>query len=482
MKRLHTQSILLLITAILMLGLSAAAWAKGKPTKVEVLNADPSVAAQGEVVDVIVSGSGFDAGSDVSYLVSGTTDNSQVVVESVEYISSSQLKTRIRPKENALVTDYDIEVRASSGRKGKGTTLFRVSAKESGCTGFESKEPEIAYLKEFDTSGDIHTQDLYLSSGSGCDQYLMAENVVMALPIENGPNDMQGEFLSQVGGLRLDTESGLGVVAWVDTAQDPSPVKGLMFTYDDYGNVSIDPAGIFDLYVSADGADVKSVDVRFKHNQLGELEFVIVEKLPGALEKRVILYQPDVPPEVPALLVLGSGCLAVDAAQVCYDNTWVPWWNSDGSQIFLNGYSTLANKDALMRFRKVNGNWLAGEILMTSEDAISFQAVSANDSLLYRFTETDRRKNGKIAQRTSYTAMIHSGLCSPFECVPRDGTILPIDLSRLSGGWTKSGGLLFLDVQAVDKAHIREYINPYTAEVGTLQILEVDYSQRNTAF
>lgn len=96
------------------------------PNKVSVTAAYPSEAFQGEELVVVVSGSGFDAGSRVGYLVTGTTDASQVDVLAVQYISPSELRTYIRPKTNALVTDYDIEVMTSSGRKGKGTTLFRV--------------------------------------------------------------------------------------------------------------------------------------------------------------------------------------------------------------------------------------------------------------------------------------------------------------------------------------------------------------------
>ena len=98
----------------------------GGGSKVTVTAANPPDAFQGEELDVIVSGSGFDAGSQVSYLVTGTTDASQVEVISVQFISSTELKTRIRPKDAALPTEYDIQVQTSSGRKGKGTTLFRV--------------------------------------------------------------------------------------------------------------------------------------------------------------------------------------------------------------------------------------------------------------------------------------------------------------------------------------------------------------------
>jgi hypothetical protein len=123
----------------------------GGGNKVSVTAANPPEAFQGEELDVIVSGSGFDAGSSVSYLVTGTTDASQVEVLSVQYISSTELKTRIRPKDAALPTEYDIQVQTSSGRKGKGTTLFRVKV---------SSEPNPAIVYSVGSGqGGIHTLD-----------------------------------------------------------------------------------------------------------------------------------------------------------------------------------------------------------------------------------------------------------------------------------------------------------------------------------
>lgn len=135
MKRSNLYRNWLAVIATLMLALPLAA--AGAPPqgggggKVSVTAAYPSEAFQGEELFVVVTGSGFDAGSTVGYLVTGTTDASQVDVLMVEFISPSELKTFIRPKDNALVTDYDIEVRTMSGRKGKGTTMFRVKLNDN---------------------------------------------------------------------------------------------------------------------------------------------------------------------------------------------------------------------------------------------------------------------------------------------------------------------------------------------------------------
>jgi hypothetical protein len=124
----RTYLMLGMVAAMLFLVMPLATTA-APPSKVTVTAAYPPEAFQGEELAVTVAGSGFDAGSTVGYLVTGTTDGSQVDVLMVEFISPSELRTFIRPKDNALVTEYDIEVRTMSGRKGKGTTLFRVKQK-----------------------------------------------------------------------------------------------------------------------------------------------------------------------------------------------------------------------------------------------------------------------------------------------------------------------------------------------------------------
>ena len=76
MKRLHTYLIFVLTASLLMLGLSQVAVAKGPRNKVNVELATPSEATQGVEETVLITGSGFDEGSQVNYLVTGTSDAS----------------------------------------------------------------------------------------------------------------------------------------------------------------------------------------------------------------------------------------------------------------------------------------------------------------------------------------------------------------------------------------------------------------------
>jgi len=107
------------------------------PEKVSVTAANPDSALQGESLDVKINGSGFGQGAKVRFLVSGTKDDSQIAVGNVTYNEGDgTLTAAIQVQSTALLSDYDIEVQALSGRKGKGTTLF--SVKSSGAGGVDT--------------------------------------------------------------------------------------------------------------------------------------------------------------------------------------------------------------------------------------------------------------------------------------------------------------------------------------------------------
>ncbi|RPH96389.1 MAG: hypothetical protein EHM68_11280 [Lysobacterales bacterium] len=116
----------LLIAVALLLTLPLALQA-AKATPVTVTAADPKEAIQGDMRTIKITGTGFDSGSKASFLVSGTTDASQIVVTTVRFKSSTELEADIQVQPSALTVNYDIAVVTSTGRKGKGTTLFKVN-------------------------------------------------------------------------------------------------------------------------------------------------------------------------------------------------------------------------------------------------------------------------------------------------------------------------------------------------------------------
>ena len=101
----------------------------GKPTKITVTAANPNSALQGTELDVVISGSGFGHGSSVRFLVAGTNDDTQVEVQGTVTFdeNTGDLTAFINVLSTATIDFYDIEVRASSGRRGKGTDLFQVN-------------------------------------------------------------------------------------------------------------------------------------------------------------------------------------------------------------------------------------------------------------------------------------------------------------------------------------------------------------------
>ena len=90
----------------------------------------PSSAEQGTVgLEVEISGNGFDSSAAVDFFVTGTTSPGGITVKSIKVRGSRKIIATIDVDLAAFVADFDIEVRLSNGRKGKGTTLFKVQAK-----------------------------------------------------------------------------------------------------------------------------------------------------------------------------------------------------------------------------------------------------------------------------------------------------------------------------------------------------------------
>lgn len=104
------------------------------PVQVEL--ATPSVGEQASTAfDVTIDGNGFDEGSVASFLVTQTENPGGILVTNTRFVSRRQLVATIDIAEDADLEDYDIEVITTSGRRGKGHTLFSVVAPGSGGNG-----------------------------------------------------------------------------------------------------------------------------------------------------------------------------------------------------------------------------------------------------------------------------------------------------------------------------------------------------------
>jgi len=104
----------------------------------QVNSANPNAAPQGTInLDVAIGGSGFKHGANSQWFVSGTTNPGGVTVNSTTFVNSNQLTANITVADTATIASFDITVRNSDGRTGKGTGLFSVvnknNASNQGC-------------------------------------------------------------------------------------------------------------------------------------------------------------------------------------------------------------------------------------------------------------------------------------------------------------------------------------------------------------
>jgi hypothetical protein len=100
---------------------------------VEVTGADPGAAPPATYgLDVIISGKGFDKTAKVHFLKSVSGTPADIKVNRSKVNGSTQITVNIDVSDTAADQDqYDIEVRMSRGRGGKGTTLFKVDSSAS---------------------------------------------------------------------------------------------------------------------------------------------------------------------------------------------------------------------------------------------------------------------------------------------------------------------------------------------------------------
>ena len=104
-------------------------------TALAVTSTSPAFGDQGTTVDVHVFGSGFVAGAQATWLLSGVAD-SHVHTNSTTYISSSELVANITIANGAQLAFWDVQVSLSNGKNGVGSDLFEVtSAQILGTTG-----------------------------------------------------------------------------------------------------------------------------------------------------------------------------------------------------------------------------------------------------------------------------------------------------------------------------------------------------------
>ena len=157
------------VLAVLTFAVLVAAPAIAAPPRVTVKAAAPSSAYQGDTLDVVVTGSGFDSTAKVQYFVSGTTNPGGITVTAVKVANTGELTTTLVVSSDADLANFDIVVTLDSGRKGKGTSVFSVMAKSNNGPNNPSTRtyPEGRYWHKFASNGEVTAaaSKLYMIGG-----------------------------------------------------------------------------------------------------------------------------------------------------------------------------------------------------------------------------------------------------------------------------------------------------------------------------
>jgi len=93
-------------------------------SKIAVKSADPDTIPIDTTVKVTILGSGFAPGATVEYLI-GSQASTKIVADSVEYVSSRELRVRTTVAHDATLGAYDISV-TSNGKRGIGAEMVEV--------------------------------------------------------------------------------------------------------------------------------------------------------------------------------------------------------------------------------------------------------------------------------------------------------------------------------------------------------------------
>ena len=152
----------------------------------QVSSANPATALQGTELDVEIAGSGFDNSAAVDFFVTGTTNPGGITVKKVKVRGSRKIVATIAIDAAAEVSNFDIEVRLSGNRTGKGTELFSVQSNDNPGQGANTAGVVTFYTNPLLDKGVFSDQ---VSTGN--DQYVSfklgtGDCATVVLPAQNG--------------------------------------------------------------------------------------------------------------------------------------------------------------------------------------------------------------------------------------------------------------------------------------------------------
>jgi hypothetical protein len=273
------------------------------------------------------------------------------------------------------------------------------------------------------------------------------------------------------------------VVLWRDTVIRPIPLLILRFGVNSDGSITEDSAGPEIAYLPPDDYNAYGADVRITDS--GEIELITVEYAPDKSEWRLVHVNVDSPARTP----LSAGdCPFQDADGLCFRPSYTQaWWNDDGSEVYFNPNSWPdAEPDyvALARIARASGAWQTAEILMKHDAQINVIGIRPDGLLAYEWLHYVPRKNGRTSFKDTYwvAASLYPDDCAALECTPEDGQEMAADADKYPRGWTRAGGMLFIETGPGAQRNIWEYSDPFTGAIGELRIEDVDRFERDTSY
>lgn len=443
----------------------------GKPIKVEVVAAVPDEAIQGDALPVRIIGAGFDQGSTVRFIVTDTRDDTQIEVGTVIYDSGTgDLVAQVKVKDKALVIGYDVEVITSSGRRGKGTTLFRVRERvgeSDPCLTSTSPFPAFMFWRNLNTANNPE-YTIFLSSEDG----------VCVRPLVDVPDSRNAWTWESSFGYDPAAEYGYVVWAkggWGDdeyeiwlqqfTVQgntiDSPPDSELLVVHPNPGNADLIGTSFPDIDISAD-----LQKLAFTFYEITELEGIISE---------VHIIDIDACREPNPSCAPVTGTLILQDIQEYAPHPMGPiWgyiaWDPLGERIYIRQHRGFPEQRAVRMVTRIDGVWTDENELFVTDDYPEYEGVVRLGSGIY-----DGRE--KLAFR-------HSGECR---------TISVIDVADCEAGsceaeaqffgtdpsWTDRGTIIHEIVERVKKHPRKEIYNcvysdfigewdPVNSEVTTL--------------
>lgn len=147
----------------------------GPPVKVTAT--DPSEGEQGQTLTVRVLGSNFEPGAVAEFRLDGVPPG-KVRTNSTVYISDGELQADITVEADAELGLYDVEVTTPGGKKGVGTELFRVQAKDNNGNGSPDSQSSPLDMTFDDLSPDgVHNDvaDWYVDGQDGFEMFVLTD-------------------------------------------------------------------------------------------------------------------------------------------------------------------------------------------------------------------------------------------------------------------------------------------------------------------